>query len=193
MNFNSYNQNPHGNPAEGYNQYQSGPSNYQNPNQPYTAQNQNMPHSNRKDYFNQPQETGANLDHQNNNLSSYEVFGLPNLGNNPAAQFGMQFAGDAMNAMQENVGKSMERYISMSVLKHYFDVTNHYVLTKLKTLTFPWFHKRWYRYAERDSSGQFICYKSPREDANSFDLYIPLMAFITYVTCVGIVLGYDGK
>ncbi|OLY83177.1 Protein transport protein yif1 [Smittium mucronatum] len=115
-------------------------------------------------------------------FNPYEMLGIPSLETNPATQLGLQFAGNAMNAMQENVEKNMERFISMRSLKHYFDVTNSYVLMKLRLLAFPWVHKRWYRYSERDNSGQVVGYKSPREDLNSNDLYIPLMGLITYLS-----------
>ncbi|KAJ2644022.1 Transport protein yif1 [Coemansia sp. RSA 1694] len=115
-----------------------------------------------------------------------------NLQNNQAAQIGMQFAGNAMNAMQENVQQNVERYVSMRQLKHYFDVSNIYVLSKLRVLVFPWMQKSWHRYAERDQTGQVVGYKSPREDANSPDLYIPVMGLVSYVITIGLIIGRLG-
>ncbi|PVU93581.1 hypothetical protein BB561_003158 [Smittium simulii] len=127
-----------------------------------------------------------------NTFDPYQMLGIPNLENNPAAQLGAQFAGNAMNAMQENVGVTMNRMLNLKLLKRYFDVTNGYVLNKVKILTLPWFHKRWYRLVERDTTGQPVGFKSPREDNNSNDLYIPLMALITYITLIGIISGANG-
>ncbi|KAJ2340632.1 Transport protein yif1 [Coemansia sp. RSA 2671] len=115
-----------------------------------------------------------------------------NLQSNPAAQMGMQFAGNAMNAMQENVQQNVERYVSMRQLKHYFDVSNIYVLSKLRALVFPWMQKSWHRYAERDQTGQVVGFKSPREDANSPDLYIPVMGLVSYVIVIGLIIGRLG-
>ncbi|KAI8325390.1 hypothetical protein GQ54DRAFT_240044, partial [Martensiomyces pterosporus] len=112
--------------------------------------------------------------------------------NNQAAQMGMQFAGSAMNAMQENVQQNVGRYVSLSQLKHYFDVSNIYVLSKLKLILFPWLQKNWHRHAERDPTGQVVGYKSPREDTNSPDLYIPVMALVSYVIAIGLVIGRAG-
>ncbi|KAJ2003239.1 Transport protein yif1 [Coemansia thaxteri] len=123
--------------------------------------------------------------------SPYGLF-AQNLQTNQAAQMGMQFAGSAMNAMQENVQQNVGRYVSMTQLKHYFDVSNLYVLSKLRVLVFPWLQKSWHRYAERDQTGQVVGYKSPREDANSPDLYIPVMGLVSYVIAIGLIIGRLG-
>ncbi|KAJ2827203.1 Transport protein yif1 [Coemansia erecta] len=112
--------------------------------------------------------------------------------NNQAAQLGMQFAGSAMNAVQENVQQNVGRYVSMRQLKHYFDVSNMYVLAKLRALVFPWLQRSWHRQAERDQAGQVSGFKAPREDASAPDLYIPVMALVTYVIAVGLVTGRLG-
>ncbi|KAI9505823.1 hypothetical protein BX070DRAFT_238712 [Coemansia spiralis] len=104
----------------------------------------------------------------------------------------MQFAGSAMNAMQENVQQNVGRYVSMSQLKHYFDVSNMYVLSKLKMLVFPWLQRNWHRHAERDATGQVVGFKAPRDDTNSPDLYIPVMALVTYVIVIGLIVGRLG-
>lgn len=115
-----------------------------------------------------------------------------NFNQNPTAQLGMQFANTAFHSLNTNVQHSVNRYVSLSQLKPYFDVTNLYVLQKLKVLLFPWTHKSWHRYSDRDQSGQVVGYKSPREDRNSPDLYIPVMALVTYVVCVGVIIGRLG-
>ncbi|KAJ2749583.1 Transport protein yif1, partial [Coemansia nantahalensis] len=114
------------------------------------------------------------------------------LQSNHAAQLGMQFAGSAMHAMQENVQQNVGRVVSMSQLKHHFDVSNMYVLSKLRMVAFPWLQRSWHRQAERDQTGQVVGYKTPREDSNSPDLYIPVMGLVSYVIAVGLVMGRMG-
>lgn len=84
-------------------------------------------------------------------------------------------------------------------MKHHFNVSNSYVIHKLKVVVFPWTHKSWSRRVHRSEQGQAE-YQDPRDDINSPDLYIPrtlaslfpaiisfefvlfaVMAFVTYV------------
>jgi len=65
-------------------------------------------------------------------------------------------------------------------VKKNFDVSNSYVLQKLRLVLFPWRHKPWSRRILRSEQGQ-VEWQSPRHDINSPDLYIPLMAFVTYI------------
>ncbi|CAG8662241.1 3241_t:CDS:2 [Ambispora leptoticha] len=54
--------------------------------------------------------------------------------------------------------------------------------------------KPWSRLVKRsEQNGQMEGYKPPREDINSPDLYIPVMAFVTYVLLTGIVAGTEHK
>lgn len=43
-----------------------------------------------------------------------------------------------------------------------------------------------------DSTGQIEGYKPPRDDINSPDLYIPVMALVTYILLAGVVSGTRG-
>jgi len=65
-------------------------------------------------------------------------------------------------------------------VKRHFNVSNSYVMRKLKVVLFPWMHKPWGRKIRRSDQGQSE-WQSPREDLNSPDLYIPLMAMVTYI------------
>lgn len=59
-------------------------------------------------------------------------------------------------------------------MKHQFNVSNSYVLNKLRIVVFPWRHRPWSRKVRRsEASGQSEGYQSPRDDINSPDLYIP--------------------
>jgi len=71
------------------------------------------------------------------------------------------------------------------ILRPYFNVSNSYVLDKLKLLLFPFFKKDWVR---RDGGSH-----DEDRDINSPDLYIPSMAFVTYVLLVGYFMGTKFK
>ncbi|KAL0575706.1 Protein transport protein yif1 [Marasmius crinis-equi] len=100
--------------------------------------------------------------------------------NDATTQFGMQLGSSAVAAGQEYVQKNFGGVIPIRSIKQHFNVSNSYVLRKLKLIVFPWTHKSWSRKVLRTENGQTE-WQSPREDVNSPDLYIPLMAFVTYV------------
>lgn len=100
----------------------------------------------------------------------------------------------------------------MDGMKMYFNVDNLYVLKKLILLIFPYRHKNWERTVHLDPSytplsapssampNFFEPAQTPQpttstpstdqsRDINEPDLYIPLMAFVTYILIVGFVIG----
>eukprot|EP01128_Nolandella_sp_AFSM9_P002151 TRINITY_DN12538_c0_g1_i1.p1 TRINITY_DN12538_c0_g1~~TRINITY_DN12538_c0_g1_i1.p1 ORF type:complete len:420 (-),score=81.89 TRINITY_DN12538_c0_g1_i1:212-1471(-) len=99
----------------------------------------------------------------------------------PLAQLGMQGAKNIMGNV--NVDKYTKGWLSS--LKFYFGVNTEYVLAKLRILTFPFLHKSWSRRMGRDIASPL----PPSHDINAPDLYIPLMAFVTYVLFVGFFMG----
>ena len=98
-------------------------------------------------------------------------------------------------------------------MKHYFNVSNAYVLRKLYIVLFPWRHRPWSRQQMRMSSnGQTAEFLPPREDINSpgtlcfgdrselqdtdmcaLDMYIPVMAFVTYILLSTLIAGLNGR
>ncbi|KAI8822564.1 YIF1-domain-containing protein [Fimicolochytrium jonesii] len=109
-----------------------------------------------------------------------------------AGQLGMQIGGKAFEQAQQNLNKNINRWINIPHLKYYFNVSNSYVLNKIRLLLFPFRHPHmsWARLVLRsEQSGQMEGYKPPREDLNAPDLYIPVMTFVTYIILVGIKLG----
>jgi len=82
-------------------------------------------------------------------------------------------------------------FFSLEPFKYYFNVNNSYVLNKIKVLLCPYLHKSWKRQKIRKDEQEFFC--PPRDDVNAPDLYIPAMAFVTYVLLVGFVMGTNGK
>ncbi|KAL1513055.1 hypothetical protein ABEB36_002534 [Hypothenemus hampei] len=100
-----------------------------------------------------------------------------------AMQYGQQLAGAGKTILKQEV----EKYVSVSTLKYYFAVDTRYVLTKLALLFFPFTHSDWSVKYEQDTPIQ------PRYEINVPDLYIPSMAYITYVLVAGLVLGMQNK
>ncbi|KAJ5248851.1 hypothetical protein N7468_000302 [Penicillium chermesinum] len=107
----------------------------------------------------------------------------------PTAQMGFQVGRTAMAAGQEYMEQNFNRYVSIPALKHYFNVSNSYVLKKLALVLFPWRHKPWSRQQARNQTGpngqmtqQYSSiFLPPRDDLNSPDMYIPVMAMVTYI------------
>ena len=122
--------------------------------------------------------------------------------NDPTAQMGLQVGQHAVAVGQKYIDQNLNRYISVPALKHYFNVSNSYVVRKLLLVLFPWRHKPWTRSNVRggDSSGPQMSsapttmnYLPPRDDLNSPDMYIPIMAFITYILLSTVLAGIRGS
>jgi hypothetical protein len=106
----------------------------------------------------------------------------------------MQLAESAVNQGKQALEKNLNRWVNIPALKHYFKVSNLYVMNKVRLLVFPWRHKTWSRLVKRnDETGHIEGYHAPRDDINSPDMYIPVMAFVSYTLLVGIVLGQQEK
>lgn len=77
-------------------------------------------------------------------------------------------------------------------MKHYFNVSNSYVINKLFLVLFPWRHKGWSRKQAVGANGQEGWYLPPRDDVNSPDMYIPVMGLVTYVLLSTLIAGLKG-
>jgi hypothetical protein len=95
--------------------------------------------------------------------------------NDPTAQMGFQVGKSAVMAGHEYMEQNFNRYVNVSALKHYFNVSNSYVVNKLYIVLFPWWHRPWSRQQRIADNGQDGYYLPPREDINSPDMYIPSM------------------
>ncbi|PWY98751.1 YIF1-domain-containing protein [Testicularia cyperi] len=137
--------------------------------------------------------------------------------NDATAQMGVQFGQHMAQVGGEYVQKNFNALLPMPVLKHYFNVSNSYVMHKLRIVLFPWRHKPWsraHRHAGAGGVGVSSAYSSgpneaatsvktassgaegflpPRDDVNSPDLYIPTMAFVTYIIQTSIILGLESR
>lgn len=118
---------------------------------------------------------------------------------------GFQVGKNAMMAGQEYMEQNFNRYVSIPALKHYFNVSNSYVLNKLALVLFPWRHKPWSRQQARltatsaGPNGQLMqqqyssMFLPPRDDLNSPDMYIPVMALVTYILLSAMLAGFRGN
>ncbi|KAF3561649.1 hypothetical protein DY000_02018501 [Brassica cretica] len=100
--------------------------------------------------------------------------------------YGERILGSSSEYVQSNI----TRYFSD--LQYYFKVNDQYVRNKFKVVMFPFLHRgHWARISE--PVGGRLSYKPPIYDINAPDLYIPFMAFGTYVVLAGLSLGLNGK
>lgn len=99
-----------------------------------------------------------------------------------ASTYGQQFIDN-----NRFIKGSLQNYESFRQLKYYFNVNSSYVANKLRLVLFPLRHKSWKRRIHRQADGER--YLAPRDDINAPDLYIPAMAFVTYVLIVAFLMG----
>ncbi|GAA5973042.1 hypothetical protein JCM11641_000379 [Rhodosporidiobolus odoratus] len=116
-----------------------------------------------------------------------------NLMNDATAQMGMHLSQQAFTAGQAYLDKNVVRLLPLAHLKHSFNVSNSYVVRKLRLVIWPWRHKPWSRSVVRnESTGVAEGWKPPRDDVNCPDLYIPVMALVTYVLLAAVIAGTSG-
>ncbi|KAI0475928.1 YIF1-domain-containing protein [Xylariaceae sp. FL0804] len=136
----------------------------------------------------QPQGTPAGAGAGGNMFGQYG-----NLMSDPmAAQFVGQVGQNAFRHVEQN----MNRWFNFAALKHYFNVSNGYVVSKLFLVLFPWRHKPWSRRQAATTVGAAGVgpgYLPPRDDVNSPDMYIPLMALVTYILLSTLLVGLRGQ
>ncbi|KAF4632521.1 hypothetical protein G7Y89_g5605 [Cudoniella acicularis] len=113
--------------------------------------------------------------------------------NDPTAQMGFQVGQTALKHGTEYVEQNFNRYVNVSALKHYFNVSNSYVVNKLFLVLFPWRHKPWSRKQSIGPNGQEGWFLPPRDDLNSPDMYIPVMALVTYILLSSLLAGLRGS
>mmetsp|Transcript_1509 Transcript_1509/g.1005 ORF Transcript_1509/g.1005 Transcript_1509/m.1005 type:complete len:118 (+) Transcript_1509:201-554(+) len=92
-------------------------------------------------------------------------------------------ATDRFNETLKPIEKGWIGYLD--ALKDYFDVTNSYVLKKLRAIILPFTIKKddWKRqYSGCEFQDEVL---TPRSDLQAPDLYIPTMAFVTFILLTG--------
>ncbi|RDY02298.1 Protein YIF1B-B [Mucuna pruriens] len=122
----------------------------------------------------------------------------PNLFGNAFNAAGSGLIRGGLGAYGEKILGSSSEYVQSNISRYfsdpqyYFQVNDQYVKNKLKVILLPFLHRgHWTRITE--PVGGRLSYKPPIYDINAPDLYIPLMAFGTYVVLAGISLGLRGK
>ncbi|XP_062053735.1 protein YIF1A isoform X3 [Lepus europaeus] len=115
------------------------------------------------------------------------AFSVNHLLGDPMANVAMAYGSSIASQGKDMVHKELHRFVSMSKLKYFFAVDTAYVAKKLGLLVFPYTHQNWEPQYSRDVP------LPPRQDLNAPDLYIPAMAFITYVLLAGMALGIQQR
>nr|XP_018892232.2 protein YIF1A isoform X3 [Gorilla gorilla gorilla] len=115
------------------------------------------------------------------------VFSVNHLLGDPMANVAMAYGSSIASHGKDMVHKELHRFVSVSKLKYFFAVDTAYVAKKLGLLVFPYTHQNWEVQYSRDVP------LPPRQDLNAPDLYIPTMAFITYVLLAGMALGIQKR
>lgn len=100
--------------------------------------------------------------------------------------YGEKFLGSSSDFMQSNISQHL------SDPQYYFQVNGQYVRNKLKVILFPFLHRGHWTRITKPVAGR-LSYQPPVHDINAPDLYIPFMAFGTYVVLTGISLGVIGR
>ncbi|KAH9992011.1 YIF1-domain-containing protein [Russula compacta] len=139
--------------------------------------------------------------HQPSHLSSLQnqsapAHGMPDFSawgiDGATAQFGMQLGQNAVAAGQSYFQRNLGGLIPITHLKHHFNVSNSYVIRKLRLVVFPWRHRPWTRKMRRSETG-IGEFQPPRDDLNAPDLYIPTMAFVTYILLAALQSGLQSR
>mmetsp|Transcript_5260 Transcript_5260/g.9893 ORF Transcript_5260/g.9893 Transcript_5260/m.9893 type:complete len:359 (-) Transcript_5260:189-1265(-) len=107
------------------------------------------------------------------------------------------FQGMAQRKMEEVENELKGKYASgassfWNSLRYYFHVDNKYVVNKLKLLFLPFLNKNWERIRFGDEGTNQMRtsdFAPPKGDVNAPDLYLPVMAFVTYALCMGFIKG----
>ncbi|XP_016850286.1 protein YIF1B isoform X1 [Anolis carolinensis] len=105
----------------------------------------------------------------------------------PVSSFAAAYGSSLASQGKELVDRNIDRFIPVTKLKYYFAVDTVYVGKKLGLLLFPFLHQDWQVQYQQDTP------VAPRFDINAPDLYIPVMAFITYILVAGLALGTQNR
>ena len=105
----------------------------------------------------------------------------------PVASMAVKYGSSLADQGKDYVAQNVNKWLSVSTLKHYFAVDTSYVAKKLLLVLFPFLNRDWsVKYAHAESV-------PPCLDVNAPDMYIPVMGFVTYILIVGVLLGKQDK
>ncbi|XP_028661685.1 protein YIF1B isoform X3 [Erpetoichthys calabaricus] len=114
-------------------------------------------------------------------------FTAQSLLSDPMSNLAMVYGSSLATQGKDMVDKRLYQFIPISKLKYYFAVDTMYVGKKLGLLVFPYMHENWEVRYQQDTP------VAPRFDINAPDLYIPAMAFLTYILVAGLALGTQNR
>eukprot|EP01087_Luapelamoeba_hula_P005674 TRINITY_DN1571_c0_g1_i1.p1 TRINITY_DN1571_c0_g1~~TRINITY_DN1571_c0_g1_i1.p1 ORF type:complete len:334 (+),score=45.75 TRINITY_DN1571_c0_g1_i1:81-1082(+) len=121
----------------------------------------------------------------------FEDFGTQEFFNqvtdNPIAQMGLSYGTQWAAGAGERYKQGITKYLEATNLKYYFNINNSYVPNKLKVILCPFLHPSMQRQVELRN--EVHVHLSPKEDINAPDLYIPIMAFVTYILTIAFYMG----
>lgn len=169
------------------------------PPQPWTPPQTTTYPSNSFQGVNNSNNNNVSMNMNMNNNSNIQMNQMGNMSNMGGDELFRTVASNPLTTASIKYGQEMIhskmsviRYFTINRLRYYFQVDNSYVIKKFKILMFPFVHKNWRR-EEHDYVGangqQSREWRSPKDDVNAPDLYIPTMAFITYILTYGLALG----
>ncbi|XP_029861981.1 LOW QUALITY PROTEIN: protein YIF1B-A-like [Aquila chrysaetos chrysaetos] len=105
----------------------------------------------------------------------------------PVSSLAVVYGSSLASQGRDIVGCNLDRLIPVGRLKYYFAVDTIYVGRKLGLLIFSFVHQDWQVRYQQDTP------VAPRFDINAPDLYIPVMAFVTYILIAGLALGTQNR
>lgn len=108
---------------------------------------------------------------------------------NAMAPMAMNMGQQFLSGQTEMLKQKADQYIPTTKLRYLFAVDTSYVFQKLKIIVLPWLHGDWMLKYQTDANTPI----APRDDVNAHDMYIPTMAFITYILLAGLSLGTEGQ
>nr|CAG4643406.1 EOG090X0ATU [Ilyocryptus agilis] len=146
-------------------------------------QQQQMPMGYNPGYY--PQEGSMEQQQQ----QQQQPFNMPTqfLQNPAVANMALQYGQTVLGQTKDRIDQELNKYVSASRVKYYFSVDTVYVMKKLALVLFPFTHKDWSVKYNPEEPVQ------PRFEVNAPDLYIPTMAFVTYVLMGGVSLGLQER
>eukprot|EP00891_Asterochloris_glomerata_P003014 jgi/Astpho2/3014/e_gw1.00051.94.1_t len=100
----------------------------------------------------------------------------------------LQQSGSTYLQRGQDFVKSRMGFLSGSSMHYLFNVNGEYVRSKLMVLMTPWL-KRWSYARQREQIAGGHPFLPPRQDANAPDLYIPVMAFGTYLVLCSLAMA----
>ncbi|XBW37345.1 hypothetical protein QEN19_002925 [Hanseniaspora menglaensis] len=110
-----------------------------------------------------------------------------------AYQIGSKAIGNFFNESNIQSPISNLNVTTIDNLTQYFQVSNRYVLHKIKIILCPFLNKSWYTVSPTTSSNSDNVVVLPRDNVNAPDLYIPIMSLITYILFWNFTKGLIGQ